>query len=410
MPKKVYVGVEGKARKVKKMYVGIENKARKVKKAYIGVAGKARLFFSSGELSYYGTATALSDERATKAATTVGNHAIIGGGRYRAAISNNYGTVDAYDTSLTKTAATALTTNSRDWAATTVGNYALFGGGQYYDNYNNALNCGGTVYSYDTSLTQKVATKFTTNRTETAATTVGDYALFGGGYAYTTQYDYNTGMPYQVVTHQTAVDAYNTSLTKSVPTALSKARTNLAATTVGNYALFGGGQYGTTGATGETVVDAYNASLTRTTPTALSNPRRALAATTVGDYALFGGGRSHTSQESPGRMGTFYTTVDAYNASLTRTTPTVLSQGRSDLAATTVGDFAIFGGGLNGQTSYATVDAYDASLTRTTPTALSQARDFLAATTVGDFALFAGGGLQGGANSAYTTVDVYTAS
>ena len=37
------------------------------------------------------------------------------------------------------------------------------------------------------------------------------------------------------------------------------------------------------------------------------------------------------------------------------------------------------------------MDAYDASLTRTTPTALSVARGTLAATTVGNKALFAGG-------------------
>ncbi len=46
------------------------------------------------------------------------------------------------------------------------------------------------------------------------------------------------------------VDAYNTSLTRSTPTALSVARSYLAATTVGNYALFGGGEYDAT-------VDAY---------------------------------------------------------------------------------------------------------------------------------------------------------
>jgi len=66
-------------------------------------------------------------------------------------------------------------------------------------------------------------------------------------------------------------------------TPLSVARENLAATTIGNYALFGGG-YSTS------VVDAYDTSLTRTTPTPLSVARYNLAATTVGNYALFGGG------------------------------------------------------------------------------------------------------------------------
>lgn len=83
-------------------------------------------------------------------------------------------------------------------------------------------------------------------------------------------------------------------------TELSQARYDLAATTVGNYALFGGGQDGS----GElSVVDAYDASLTRTTPTGLSVARHFLAATTVGNYALFGGGRASSNEQN---------TVDAY--------------------------------------------------------------------------------------------------
>lgn len=52
----MYIGVSGKARKVKKMYVGVSGKARKVKKAYVGVNGKARLFYEAiVEFSYTGT-------------------------------------------------------------------------------------------------------------------------------------------------------------------------------------------------------------------------------------------------------------------------------------------------------------------------------------------------------------------
>lgn len=47
MAKGEYIGVSGKAKKVKKMYVGIGGKAKKVKKAYIGVGGKAKLFYSA---------------------------------------------------------------------------------------------------------------------------------------------------------------------------------------------------------------------------------------------------------------------------------------------------------------------------------------------------------------------------
>ena len=83
--------------------------------------------------------------------------------------------------------------------------------------------------------------------------------------------------------------------------------------------------------------------LTRTTPTALSLARRQLAATSVGDYALFGGGYSASA------------VVDAYDLSLTRSTPTALSSGRYLLAATSVGDYALFGGG---DPTSAVVDAY----------------------------------------------------
>ena len=107
-----------------------------------------------------------------------------------------------------------------------------------------------------------------------AATHVGNYALFGGGYNFSDHY-YNV------------VDAYNASLEKSTPTPLSQARDALAATHVGNYALFGGG-YGISGYSN--VVDAYNTSLEKSAPTPLSQARYNLAATHIGNYALFGGG------------------------------------------------------------------------------------------------------------------------
>ena len=47
MAKNLYVGVGGKARKMKAAYIGISGKARKIKKIYIGVGGKARLVYQS---------------------------------------------------------------------------------------------------------------------------------------------------------------------------------------------------------------------------------------------------------------------------------------------------------------------------------------------------------------------------
>ena len=181
---------------------------------------------------------------------------------------------------------------------------------------------------------------------------------------------------------------------RETATKLSVARNQLAATTVGNYALFGGG---TTDSSSD-VVDAYTSSLVRSTPTALSVARYGLASTSIGDYALFGGGNTSSSQSDVSNV------VDAYNTSLTRTTPTALSVERSNLASTSIGNYALFGGGQSDSTSNV-VDAYDNNLTRTTPTELSVARSNLSATSIGNYALF-GGGQDGSTN--FDTVDAYS--
>ena len=133
MAKGAYVGVDGKARKIKKGYVGVDNVARKVKKGYVGVGGVARPFFSAEGLEYYGAITPLSRGRYLLAATSVGRYALFGGGRYSSSDSSSSlsSTVDAYDESLTRSTPSALSKARYDLAAATVGGYALFGGGYF---------------------------------------------------------------------------------------------------------------------------------------------------------------------------------------------------------------------------------------------------------------------------------------
>lgn len=139
--------------------------------------------------------------------------------------------------------------------------------------------------------------------------------------------------------------------------------------------------------------------LQRQNATTLSEARRNLAATTVGNYALFGGGYAGSSATD---------VVDAYGNSLTRTIPTALSVAREVLASTKIGNYALFGGGYVSSTYRDTVDAYDTSLTRTTPTELSVGRRNLSATSVGNYALFGGG--QSGNTSYSDVVDAYSVS
>ena len=119
----------------------------------------------------------------------------------------------------------------------------------------------------------------------------------------------------------------------------------------------------------------------------------------MGNYALFGGGYNFS--------GHYYNVVDAYNASLEKSTPTPLSVARSSLAATHIGNYALFAGGDNysGSIYYQNVvDAYNVSLERSAPTPLSVARRGLVATHVGNYALFAGGNTN---NGNISTVDAY---
>lgn len=380
MTKACYVGVAGKARKVKKIYTGVDNKARKVKKAYVGVGGVARPFFSAEQkLSYYGTVTRLDDGRAFFQATSVGGFGLFGGGYSGKILS----TVDAYSTSLVHSTPTKLSDFRYDLAATTVGNYGLFGGGHTTDNEASIDPFSTAVDAYSASLVRSTPTELSERRAVLAATTVGNYGLFGGGYIILKNMSY--------ISFAT-VDAYSASLVRSTPTSLSEEKYGLAATTVGDFGLFGGGNNKIHNAS--SIVDAYSATLVRSTPTALSYARNNLAATSVGGYALFGGGNG-------------FDTVDAYSASLVRSTPTALSEERHNLAATSVGDYGLFGGGclLREPMFSSTVDAYSAALVRSTPTGLMVPRRGLAATSVGDYGLFGGGTAN---NSYYIRVDAYT--
>ena len=374
------------ARKIKKGYVGVDGLARKIKKAYIGIGGVARPCWSSGELAYYGTITALSEARYDGAATTVGDYALIGCGirQFNNTWSDN---VDAYDKSLTKTLPTAFSYTRENYSAASVGNYALFGGGYLNGSYRNQ------VEAYDANLTRTDATTLVSSRYRMGATSFNGYALFAGGLAKSSQ-RYST------------IDAYNTSLTRTNPVTLSSSRASNGATSVGNYAIFAGGI--TSSYTSGTVatVDAINTSFTRTTIADLSDRKQWMGATSVGNYAIFAGGDAYAS------TGSYYTNkVDAYDTSLTKTSASELSSACVRIGATSLGGYALFAGGVYYDDYdyfdglfYATVDAYDESLTKTVQNNLSVARYGAMATTVGDYALFAGG--YNGAS--VDAVDVFT--
>ena len=374
MAKAVYVGVDSKARKMKKAYIGIGGKARKVKKMYIGdSSGKARLCYSA-ELEKVGMATALSTTRYDMRAATVGKYALFAGG-YISKSSFGYSvssSVDAYNTSLTKSTPTELSCKRCGHAAASVGGYALFAGGASSHNFLGYGTLVSSVDAYDASLTRSAA-HIIGATVAIGGAAVGNYALFAGGTVYS-----------QINKDNVTSDvlAYDPSLTFTTAPLLSVARANVKGASVGNYALFASGRAGSFC----TTVDAYNASLTRTTATALSSEENRSAAATVGNHAIFVGNTA---------------SADIYDASLTKTSAAILSTARNRLAATTVGDYAIFSGG-------GVADFCDASLTRSSIGTSMTGYD-MGAATIGDYALFAGGHSGEKSDTAYDSVEVYTA-
>ncbi len=228
-------------------------------------------------------------------------------------------------------------------------------------------------------------------RRSLAATHVGNYAIFAGGQVLgdTTYGSYIT---------VNDVEAYSNTLVKTTRTSLPSTSSDLAASSVGNYAIFAGGSY-TDATSTKTInnVSAYNVSLVRTIPSAsLTESRCYLAAATIGNYAIFAGG----SSESVRYLGT----ADVYNSSLSKIAASDLSQGRHQHTAATVGNYAIFAGGWKSNSEKTdTVESYSNTLSRVTRSSLSSARANLSATSVGNYAIFGGGTIDNGDVDAYNT-------
>jgi len=190
---------------------------------------------------------------------------------------------------------------------------------------------------------------------------------------------------------------------------LSVARSNLAATSVGNVALFGGGAGNFTDNAYYNTVDIYDATSGTWSTASLSVARWGLAATSVGNVALFGGGYNDDGGYSSEycNIDGNCNVVDIYDATTGTWSTATLSVARSNLAATSVGNVALFGGGDGANGMCNTVDIYNATTGTWSTASLSVARWQLAATSVGNVALFGGGCNDDGCDDASSTVDIY---
>jgi hypothetical protein len=183
------------------------------------------------------------------------------------------------------------------------------------------------------------------------------------------------------------MDAYDQYLTKTTTTGLSNYRDTGASAIAGfgDYAVFAGGttdKESTSAVTG--VVDAYDKSLTRTVPEPLSLARSRHGGASVGGYAIFAGGYDSSASDSSTAL------AEAYNGSLTRITIAPLSVARRGLRGVGVDGYALFVMGYNGS-DLGTVDVYDDSLTHSTMADVATPGDDPATTTFYNYAIVAGG-------------------
>lgn len=352
--KKGYVGVDGVARKIKKAYIGIGGVARPCwgsgEPVYYGTAptgmtlysndywslgidiGNYALFCTEGGGDYSNatsyavaynsslvktTASGLSPRRSGVNVAKTGNYAVFAGSY--SSSGSKY--VNAYNTSLTRSTPTDLAYKKGDSAAASIGNYALFAGG-----YNETSPYVPQVDAYNTSLTRSNPTNMSYGRGDCIGGTVGNYALIAGG---------------QNGSYCSYVETYNTSLTKGTATSLSAPAQWYCckkAVNAGDYLLFAGGY--SNSSTSYTRVNAYNSSLTRTIATATTSKNwQGPASITLGGNAFIGFGDSDTPTN----------VIEKYDPSLTKTSFT-MGGNRANfqqyvIATATVGSYALFAGG-----------------------------------------------------------------
>lgn len=365
MAKGCYIGVDGKARKVKKGYVGVGGVARKIKKAYIGVGGVARPCWGGEGVEYYGTITPLSKNEPSFAGASNPNYAIF---------ARNG---DAYNKTLTKTTISGYAYS--DHAGASIGNYALFAGGYNSNRYAPV----STVIGYDENLTRDG----NINVLKEAVYYLGgasnaNYAIFAGG---------NTGSGTMDTAYATA---YNAELTKSTPTHMGNGGYYVTGVSTDSHAFFSG-FYGNNASW--KYVKSYDINLTRTNCEDLTTARTRVGGASNNTYAFFAGGCKAMTYSSR----TFYDEVEAYDKNLTKTTCTPLNSKKYFLAGEGIGRYVVFVGGTDKTTQYSDAEVYDETLTKTIVTNISTARYNLGSATLGNYMLFAGG------VPSTTAVDVY---
>lgn len=234
--------------------------------------------------------------------TAAGYHALFaGGGWYDCKL------VDAVDLSLTLQAITPLDTGRKGITGASGGTSAVFLGGSRASGYGN-YTTDVDAYTKDLVRSKLTISSHASNE-EICELSSEERAFFAGGYSY-------NGTNY---TNRAYVSTYDESLTAKSASNLTVGRINIGTSTVGDYALFAGGYVmaRSTYSEAQNCVEAYNRStLTRTIAATLSEPTSALSGP-VGDHAVVFHLESEIDYDSGPPYNRTYI-IEAYNSSLVK--------------------------------------------------------------------------------------------
>ena len=237
----------------------------------------------------YSTPNSLSTGGTKVSCACAGDFIIFAGGFDSA---SNRRATEAFNKDFTKVSIGNLPNHYKSLSAVTGPNVAVFAGGLLQVTSSSA-EVSDSVYAYDSSLTLITLASLSVARRAVAGACLNKNIIFAGGYTDTgtssslSQRDLGTNV----------VDAYDESLVAiGNIDSLSAPTGDNAATTLGNYALFAGGYDRGKGYISN--VDAYDASLSKVPQHNLSTGRSGMAAATVGDYALFVAGNGDYSTDT----------------------------------------------------------------------------------------------------------------
>lgn len=157
-----------------------------------------------------------------------------------------------------------------------------------------------------------------------------------------------------------------------------------------SHAVFAGGA-------ASNYVDAYDSSLTKTSPTNLSNKVNGVCGCGFKGYSVFAGG-SNT-------MGSYFNTVDSYSASMVKTSLTNLSIKRANAVMTHTTNYVFVVGGANSDGPVDTSEVYNAQLVKVSNASFGMAENIGGVYCMGYGILYGGMYNYGGSVSISKYID-----